>query len=53
MSPRYEGKPTWLAGRAAARAAHGGDFDLKSWHMAALSLGSLGLDDLTGELAAL
>jgi uncharacterized protein (DUF885 family) len=47
------GERAWLAGRAAARAAHGGDFDLKSWHMAALSLGSLGLDDLTGELAAL
>jgi len=47
------GERAWLAGRRAARAARGGDFDLKSWHMAALSLGSLGLDDLTGELAAL
>jgi uncharacterized protein (DUF885 family) len=47
------GERAWLAGRAAARAARGGDFDLKSWHMAALSLGSLGLDDLTGELASL
>jgi uncharacterized protein (DUF885 family) len=47
------GERAWLAGRQAARAARGGDFDLKSWHMAALSLGSLGLDDLTGELAAL
>jgi uncharacterized protein (DUF885 family) len=47
------GERAWLAGRAAAKAARGGDFDLKSWHMAALSLGSLGLDDLTGELASL
>jgi len=47
------GERAWLAGRQAAGAARGGDFDLKSWHMAALSLGSLGLDDLTGELAAL
>ena len=34
-------------------AAHGSDFDLKSWHMSALSLGSLGLDDLADELAKL
>jgi len=47
------GERAWLAGRQAARAARGSDFDLKSWHMAALSLGSLGLDDLTSELAAL
>jgi uncharacterized protein (DUF885 family) len=47
------GERAWLAGRAAARTARGGDFDLKSWHMAALSLGSLGLDDLSDELAQL
>jgi uncharacterized protein (DUF885 family) len=47
------GERAWLAGRAAARAAHGDSFDLKAWHMAALSLGSLGLDDLTDELARL
>jgi uncharacterized protein (DUF885 family) len=47
------GERAWLAGRAAARAAHGADFDLKAWHMAALSLGSLGLDDLADELARL
>ncbi len=50
------GERAWLAGRDAARAAHaagGSEFDLKSWHMSALSLGSLGLDDLTDELAAL
>ena len=47
------GERAWLAGREAARAAHGDAFDLKSWHMAALSLGALGLDDLTAELALL
>jgi len=47
------GERAWLAGRAAAQAARGASFDLKSWHMAALSLGSLGLDDLTEELARL
>ncbi|SEG70856.1 Uncharacterized conserved protein, DUF885 familyt [Actinacidiphila yanglinensis] len=47
------GERTWLAGRAAARAARGDAFDLKAWHMAALSLGSLGLDDLLVELSAL
>jgi uncharacterized protein (DUF885 family) len=47
------GERAWLAGREAARSAHGASFDLKSWHMAALSLGSLGLDDLSNELAAI
>ena len=47
------GERAWLAGREAARAAHGSSFDLKAWHMAALSLGSLGLDDLAEELAQL
>ncbi len=47
------GERAWLAGRAAARAAHGPDFDLKAWHAAALSQGSLGLADLTDELARL
>jgi uncharacterized protein (DUF885 family) len=47
------GERAWLAGREAARRAHGADFDLKAWHMAALSQGSLGLDDLTDELARL
>jgi uncharacterized protein (DUF885 family) len=47
------GERAWLEGRAAARRAHGADFDLKSWHMAALSQGSLGLDDLAAELARL
>ncbi|MBO0774859.1 MAG: DUF885 domain-containing protein, partial [Actinobacteria bacterium] len=47
------GERAWLAGREAARAAHGGAFSLPSWHRAALSLGALGLDDLTSELAGL
>jgi len=47
------GERAWLAGREAARSAHGADFDLKAWHMAALSLGALGLDDLADELAGL
>jgi uncharacterized protein (DUF885 family) len=47
------GERAWLAGREAARAARGDSFDLKSWHMAALSLGALGLDDLADELARL
>ena len=41
------------AGRDAARKARGDSFSLKDWHMAALSLGSLGLDDLADELARL
>jgi uncharacterized protein (DUF885 family) len=47
------GERAWLAGRDAARKRSGDAFDLKAWHMAALSLGSLGLDDLANELAAL
>jgi uncharacterized protein (DUF885 family) len=47
------GERAWLEGRAAAQRARGADFDLKAWHMAALSQGSLGLDDLAAELARL
>ncbi|MFF0595278.1 DUF885 domain-containing protein [Streptomyces antibioticus] len=47
------GERAWLLGRERARDRHGDAFDLKSWHMAALSQGSLGLDDLVDELAAL
>lgn len=47
------GERAWLNGRAAARARLGADFDPKKWHMAALSQGSLGLDDLESELSAL
>ncbi|HEY3904392.1 MAG TPA: DUF885 domain-containing protein [Streptosporangiaceae bacterium] len=47
------GERAWLAGRDAAKAAKGADFDLKAWHMASLSLGALGLDDLAVELAVI
>ncbi|MEU8571284.1 DUF885 domain-containing protein [Streptomyces pathocidini] len=50
------GERAWLKGRETARAAHasrGEAFDAKQWHMAALSLGSLGLDDLVDELSKL
>ncbi|MFF3751574.1 DUF885 domain-containing protein [Streptomyces sp. NPDC002018] len=50
------GERAWLRGREAARTAHhraGRDFDLRRWHMAALSQGSLGLDDLEAVLARL
>ncbi|MFE7889217.1 DUF885 domain-containing protein [Streptomyces sp. NPDC057412] len=47
------GERAWLQGREKARQRHGDAFDLRAWHMAALSQGSLGLDDLVEELAAL
>ncbi|MEU1011373.1 DUF885 domain-containing protein [Streptomyces sp. NPDC005890] len=47
------GERAWLLGREKARERHGDAFDLKAWHMAALSQGSLGLDDLVDELARL
>ncbi|MFF2196207.1 DUF885 domain-containing protein [Streptomyces sp. NPDC058157] len=47
------GERAWLLGRDNARAARGESFDLKAWHMAALSQGSLGLDDLVDELSRL
>ncbi|MEU9860301.1 DUF885 domain-containing protein [Streptomyces sp. NPDC047971] len=47
------GERAWLLGRANARAAHGDSFDAKSWHMAALSQGPLGLDDLVDEISRL
>ena len=47
------GERAWLQGRDRARERHGDAFDLKAWHMAALSQGSLGLDDLVDELSRL
>ncbi|MFM9371100.1 DUF885 domain-containing protein [Streptomyces sp. Da 82-17] len=47
------GERAWLLGRENARKAHGDAFDAKAWHMAALSQGSLGLDDLVDELSKL
>jgi uncharacterized protein (DUF885 family) len=50
QAPSYKlGERAWLAARADASAKPG--FDLKRWHTAALSLGPLGLDSLTAELA--
>ncbi|MGW7236326.1 DUF885 domain-containing protein [Streptomyces sp. NPDC054804] len=47
------GERAWLLGREQARERRGDAFDLKAWHMAALSQGSLGLDDLVDELSQL
>ena len=47
------GERVWMGSRDAARAAKGDAFDLKAWHMAALNLPSLGLDDLRTALGAL
>ncbi|MEU8590446.1 DUF885 domain-containing protein [Streptomyces sp. NPDC048664] len=47
------GERAWLLGREKARQRHGDSFDAKAWHMAALSQGSLGLDDLVDELSRL
>ncbi|MEV7197643.1 DUF885 domain-containing protein [Streptomyces sp. NPDC093510] len=47
------GERAWLLGRENARRRHGDAFDAKAWHMAALSQGSLGLDDLVDELSGL
>ncbi|WP_149181527.1 DUF885 domain-containing protein [Streptomyces sp. TRM49041] len=47
------GERAWLLGRENARKAHGAAFDAKKWHMAALSQGPLGLDDLVDELSRL
>jgi uncharacterized protein (DUF885 family) len=47
------GERAWLAGRRAAQERHGAAFDAKAWHMAALSMGTLGLGDLTEELGRL
>ena len=45
------GERAWLHGREAASKRAG--FDLRTWHMKALSQGSLGLADLAGSLASL
>jgi len=47
------GERAWLAGRAAAQRRQRAGFDPKRWHMAALSLGAIGLADLTDELSVL
>ncbi len=44
------GERVWLQVRERARQAAGDGFDLKTWHMKALALGSVGLDLLRAEL---
>ncbi|MDQ3455450.1 MAG: DUF885 domain-containing protein [Actinomycetota bacterium] len=52
QAPSYKvGERVWLECRQAAQERHGEDFDLKAFHAAALNLGSMGLDQLRGELA--
>lgn len=47
------GERVWLEARqqAQARATNAGDFDLKAWHNAALSLGPMGLAQMQREMA--
>ncbi|MER6026165.1 DUF885 domain-containing protein [Streptomyces sp. NPDC001851] len=47
------GERAWLRGREASRRRLGTGFDLRTWHMNALSQGSLGLTDLADNLASL
>ncbi|MFG3116663.1 DUF885 family protein [Streptomyces sp. NPDC048197] len=47
------GERAWLQGRDAARRRLGPGFDLRAWHMEALTQGSLGLADLADDLASL
>ncbi len=54
QAPSYKvGERIWLQAREDAKARKGADFDLKSFHRAALDLGSLGLDPLQAALARL
>ncbi len=54
QAPVYKlGERVFLAGREAARARHGADFDLARWHRDVLDLGPLGLGPLADELARL
>jgi uncharacterized protein (DUF885 family) len=54
QAPVYKvGERVFLAGREQARARHGADFDLKTWHRQVLDLGPLGLGPLADELAHL
>lgn len=54
QAPSYKvGERIWLEAREEVRARQGADFDLKSFHRAALDLGSLGLDPMREALRAL
>jgi uncharacterized protein (DUF885 family) len=46
------GERVWMQAREEARIRHGGLFDLREFHSAALDLGPMGLDLLTEELAS-
>jgi uncharacterized protein (DUF885 family) len=51
QAPSYKvGERIFLQARADARARKGADFDLKAFHLAALNLGSLGLDPFKAAL---
>jgi uncharacterized protein (DUF885 family) len=54
QAPSYKvGERIWLQARDEVKARRGADFDLKSFHRAALDLGSIGLDPLRVALATL
>jgi uncharacterized protein (DUF885 family) len=54
QAPAYKlGERLWLSARDDHRARHGGEFDLKHFHMEALRMGPMGLDTLRERLAAL
>ena len=46
------GERVWLEAREDARRRRGADFDLREFHTHALSIGSMGLDQLRDELGA-
>jgi uncharacterized protein (DUF885 family) len=54
QAPAYKvGERIWLQARDAARVRHGGSFDERAFHTAALRLGGMGLAQLADELALL
>jgi uncharacterized protein (DUF885 family) len=54
QAPSYKvGERIWLQARDDAQKRKGADFDLKEFHLAALNLGSLGLDPLRAALGRL
>ncbi len=54
QAPSYKvGERIWLQARDEVKARQGSDFDLKTFHRAALDLGSLGLDPMRAALARL
>ncbi|GAA3361484.1 DUF885 domain-containing protein [Saccharopolyspora gregorii] len=54
QAPSYKiGERLWRAARDDARARYGAEFDSKDFHRRALELGSMGLDTLREQLAAL